>query len=133
MAVSSDAPVIDAVYKLAEYAGKPKMKLSESKSTLPGRKQVFRERAGNQNVRDTIGLRGESVTGAPLLSKVMENGRRRHSPEHLDACRERCRVELEYLPEGLLRLTTAADPYRVELSPGLIQLRDDLFRVTKPS
>ncbi len=131
MAVSSDAPVIDAVYKLAEYAGKPKMKLSESKSTLPGRKQVFREKAGGKNARDTIGLRGEEVAGTALLSKVMENGRRLHPPESLDSCRERCRQDLSGLPESLLSLTTAVPPYPVGLSPALTRLRDDFFQVTK--
>ena len=124
MAVSSDAPVIDAVYKLAEYAGKPKMKLSESKATLPGRKQVFREQAGGKSVRDTIGLHGENVAGTPLLSKVVEDGRRVHPPERLESCRERCRAELASLPEALLSLKKAATPYPIELSPELIRLRE---------
>src|SRR6185503_15655273 len=41
LATSSDVPVLDTAYKLVEYAGRPKMKLSESKATLPGRKQIF--------------------------------------------------------------------------------------------
>ena len=36
LASSSDVPVLDMVYKLTQYAGQPKMKFSESKSTLPG-------------------------------------------------------------------------------------------------
>src|SRR5690606_27151958 len=42
MGVSADHPYLDSAYKLAAYAGKPRMKLAPGKSTLPGRKQVFR-------------------------------------------------------------------------------------------
>lgn len=125
MAVSSDAPVFDAVYKLVEYAGHPKMKLSESKATLPGRKQIFREKAGGKAKRDVVGLAGESVPGEPLLTKVMENGRRVQPPEPLDVCRARCREEIASLPGELLSLSTAAPPYPVELSSGLTRLRDE--------
>ena len=39
---SIDAPSLDCAYKLQEYAGKPRRKLSEGKVTWPGRKQVWR-------------------------------------------------------------------------------------------
>src|SRR5262245_48296259 len=39
---SIDAPSLDCAYKLQEYAGRPKRKLSEGKITWPGRKQVWR-------------------------------------------------------------------------------------------
>ena len=42
MGVSEDAPAIDLAYKLTEYAGVGRRKLSPDKATLPGRKQVFR-------------------------------------------------------------------------------------------
>jgi nicotinate phosphoribosyltransferase len=42
LVVSADAPALDVAYKLNEYAGKPRLKTSEGKLTLPGRKQVFR-------------------------------------------------------------------------------------------
>jgi len=50
-------------YKLAEYAGRPTLKLSESKLTLPGRKQVFREKSSGKAVRDVIGLYEEKPAG----------------------------------------------------------------------
>src|SRR5436853_3349481 len=106
MATSSDAPVLDTAYKLAEYAGRPRIKLSESKSTLPGRKQVYRD-AG----RDVIGLREEAHAGRPLLLQVMRNGRRTLPRETLESCRNRCRAELNSLPEQLLSLMKAPSPY----------------------
>ena len=42
MGVSADAPCFDIAYKLTEYAGRGRMKLSARKSTMPGRKQVWR-------------------------------------------------------------------------------------------
>src|SRR6185437_4346308 len=39
---SIDAPSLDCAYKLQDYAGRPRRKLSEGKQTWPGRKQVWR-------------------------------------------------------------------------------------------
>ncbi len=47
LVVSADVPYLDCAYKLSEYAGEPKMKLSEHKVTFPGRKQIWR-------LKDTI-------------------------------------------------------------------------------
>ena len=82
MAVSSDAPFLDTAYKLVEYAGKPRRKLSTSKTNLPGRKQIFR-----QPDHDVIGLFDEGIAGSPLLVKVMEKGRRSSAALSLEACR----------------------------------------------
>lgn len=128
LGTSSDAPFLDTAYKLTEYAGKPKMKLSESKATLPGRKQIFREKVAGQAVRDVVGLMQETtVAGDPLLVKVMENGRRTRSREPLDVGRERCRTERDALPKELLSLEKAERAYPVELSPGLRQAQSTLL------
>jgi nicotinate phosphoribosyltransferase len=121
MATSSDAPVLDTAYKLAEYAGHPKLKLSESKTTLPGRKQVFRNPAG-----DTIGLQDEQIAGQPLLLRVMSGGKRAQPQESLQRCRERCRREMASLPRTLLSLMKADVPYQVDVSPELMRLKDQV-------
>ena len=126
MATSSDAPVLDTAYKLAEYAGRPTLKLSESKLTLPGRKQVFRETSSGKAVRDVIGLYDENLPGQRLLVRVMSHGRRLQPAESLGACRRRCAEELQGLPEKLLRLSKADSPYPVDLSPGLVRLRSTI-------
>ncbi|PYS18181.1 MAG: nicotinate phosphoribosyltransferase, partial [Acidobacteria bacterium] len=123
MATSSDAPVLDTAYKLVEYAGRPKLKLSESKSTLPGRKQILRQKTSGKAVRDVIGLRSEELSGEPLLIPVMSKGRRIQPAEPLDICRNRCCAELKSLPDELLSLSKADAPYPVELSAGLERLR----------
>jgi nicotinate phosphoribosyltransferase len=127
LATSSDAPVLDTAYKLAEYAGKAKMKLSESKATLPGRKQIFREKADGKAFRDVIGLMGEKyIAGEPLLVKVMENGRRVRPAEPMDAARARCEMQRDALPERLMSLTKADPAYPVALSPALTKLIGNL-------
>ncbi|HEY2382491.1 MAG TPA: nicotinate phosphoribosyltransferase [Terriglobia bacterium] len=123
LATSADVPVLDTAYKLVEYAGQAKMKLSESKATLPGRKQVYRERSGREMTRDIIGLADErNVPGEPLLHKVMENGRRTAPPEPLSQCRARCKADLDAIPARLHNLSKADPDYPVDLSPQLSQL-----------
>ena len=127
MASSFDVPVLDTVYKLTEYAGQPKMKFSESKSTLPGQKQVFRERSTHGLVRDVVGLVDETgIAGEPLLVKVMENGRRTEPAAALQSCRDRCRAEVEALPPHLLELSRTSPEYRAEVSSGLARTIDTI-------
>jgi len=120
LATSSDIPALDTAYKLTEYSGKPKMKLSEAKATLPGKKQVFRIRAAGRAVRDVIGLKSETgVPGDPLLIKVMERGRRTLAAESLEVCRARCRAERNSFSPEFLSLEKVDPAYPVELSDSL--------------
>ncbi len=103
--VSADAPYLDCVYKIQEYAGRPRRKRSAGKATWPGRKQVFREYdSGGRIVRDTIGLASESLPGTPLLTPVMRQGRRLPQPS-LEQARQFAGRELATLPEHCLGLT----------------------------
>jgi nicotinate phosphoribosyltransferase len=62
MGVSGDAPALDMAYKLVEYAGRPRLKLSSKKVSLPGKKQAFRVMdTEGQCARDVLGLREESL------------------------------------------------------------------------
>ncbi len=69
LVTSSDAPTLGGVYKLVELEGRPVMKTSRGKLTLPGRHQVFRD-----DLRDVIGLVGEALPGERLLQPVMRDG-----------------------------------------------------------
>jgi len=75
MATSADQPYADAVYKLCEYSGTPRMKLSSGKSNLPGKKQVYRVNNGI-STKDLIACREEEPEQlmTPLLRKMVENG-----------------------------------------------------------
>ncbi|MGY3684444.1 putative nicotinate phosphoribosyltransferase [Streptomyces sp. TE33382] len=64
---ASDAPYLDAAYKLVEYDGRPVMKLSSAKVTAPGSKQVFRGpglRDGPVAPRPTASTRLTALTTA---------------------------------------------------------------------
>lgn len=77
MGVSADAPYFDMAYKLVKYGGRPVMKLSPEKVSLPSEKQVFRFSTPTGKLRrDVLGLRDERLKdGKPLLKKVMTKGK----------------------------------------------------------
>jgi nicotinate phosphoribosyltransferase len=112
MVVSADAPALDVAYKLAEYKGQPRLKTSEGKLSMPGRKQVFRAR----NVQggfygDIISLADEGATTVarefkpapsevtPLLTRQFSGGRRLASRPGLSESRERFLDELGRLEQ----------------------------------
>ena len=122
--VSADAPAADAVYKLVEYDGRPVMKLSEGKETLPGAKQVFRfTDANGRYARDVITPAGDAEPGgAPLLVEVMREGERTAAAPPLDDLRLRLVREIERLP-ARHRALRSPGPYRVESSARMEELR----------
>jgi nicotinate phosphoribosyltransferase len=125
MGVSSDAPSLDIAYKLTEYDGQGRLKLSPGKPILPGRKQVFRVEEGGTAVRDVVARADEAGHGRPLLVKMMEGGRRLPAGyADLEVARERARDELARLPERILALEDANPPFPVEVSRALALARD---------
>ena len=116
---SEDAPALEAVYKLAAYGGAGRLKLSQGKWSLPGRKQVFRQSEGPAPA-DVIGLAGESLPGEPLLRPVMRDGTPLTDPARgLLAARDRARQQREGLPDPIRGLAPATTPYSVSVSPAL--------------
>ena len=120
MGVSEDAPHFDSAYKLTEYAGRSRMKLSPNKSVLPGRKQVFRSEENGTATRDTIARYGERLAGRPLLMPVMRHGQRLPvGSGSLHTARDRAAAEIAALPANLRSLTQAQPPYPVDTSTTL--------------
>lgn len=141
LGVSADAPYLDCAYKLVEYAGEGRMKLSPKKETLPGRKQVFRLSQGGEDVADVLGRAGEDpreleragvevagrLEARPLLVPVMTAGRRVGAGRSsLEEARTRARAELARLPERVRALAPAEPPYPVHLSAALAAERERL-------
>ncbi len=127
---SDDAPTFDAVYKLVAYDGEGRMKHSPGKETLPGRKQVFRQRLpSGAAARDLIARSDERHAGDPLLVPVMRGGRRLPAgAEPLERARERARSELGRLPAHVRGLGAAEPPYDVAVSEAL---RSDAARLRR--
>ena len=121
--VSADAPWSDMAYKLVCYDGRPVMKLSTGKVSLPGAKQVFRlYDSGGHFAQDVIGMREESIdSGTPLLAPVMAEGRRTGAAPALEEVRERFREDFGRLDE---RFKALRNPplYPVEVSARLERL-----------
>ncbi|HUE86098.1 MAG TPA: nicotinate phosphoribosyltransferase [Vicinamibacterales bacterium] len=128
MGVSRDAPSLEIIYKLVEYAGQGRLKLSPGKSSLPGRKQIFRVEAQGVAEYDVLASHDEMSTGRPLLQPVMRGGVRTTGRVSLDAARTHARAELERLPAMLRALEPAPAPYLVQISHALARSRDALSR-----
>jgi len=130
LGVSADAPTLDMVYKLVEYDGRGRTKLSADKRVLGGRKQVFRGKTG-----DVIAKADEHHAGRGLIVPVMRSGRR-VLDETLEVIRDRARREIAALPERCRGLGPIDPPYPVEVSSALGQdqerLTDELTKRSLP-
>lgn len=142
---------LGGVYKLVEIDGKPTLKITGdiAKSTLPGRKKVFRYlEPGGGFIQDVVSLHDEEIEGGDMVfdpanplhhtilptdgrmtelrGVVMAGGRRLAPCEPIDSMAERCREELSRLPSGCLRLINP-HRYKVSISERLNCLRSDLI------
>ena len=123
LVTASDAPFLDAVYKLQEYAGKPRRKRSPGKATWPGRKRVYRHYRGEGLLdHDVVTLEGDVQPGNPLLQLVMRGGRRVNASPGIETLRAYAKAQLASLPQHLRELHSSAEPYRVEIAPALRDL-----------
>jgi nicotinate phosphoribosyltransferase len=115
LAVMEDASHLDMAYKLVEYAGQGRLKLSTSKVLHPGRKQVFRRMENGRMIGDVIGRFDEQLPGEPLLRPVMRHGVPTARID-LEDSRRRLKCELARLPSHLRALETSITPYSVSFS-----------------
>ncbi len=146
---------LGGVYKLVEFAGEPRMKVTSDpvKSTLPGRKRWLRAKAGDGRfVMDVLDLDDDNgnpfATGqiaydpsnpqrckmvAPesqvvdCRSVVMEKGQILQPAPSLMEMADYCANQLQSLPEGSLRLINP-HVYKVGVSKRLLDLREKLRR-----
>ena len=131
---SADAPYTDFVYKLVEYDGKPIVKLSEDKQSLPGPKQVYR-------IRDTCGKFNRDVIthadhpicnekASVLLTQVMEGGVTIEALADLRTVRDYHRTRLESLPPDVRGPAPKAS-YRVDTSDHLRNMAEQTTNALK--
>lgn len=139
---------LDGVYKLAEYDGAPKLKLSETiaKVTLPGNKSVMRLLkpdgcfAGGDLIQLTDGPAGAEMRHPyepnqrlglapfrlePLLQPVMQAGKRKAARQSLGDIAAYVQERLNLLPAEYKRFQFP-HTYKVGLSQQLYDLRNDL-------
>ncbi len=128
---SDDAPSADYTYKLAEYAGRPRLKTSAGKLSLPGRKQVYRAvDAAGKIYADLVAVADESAQTVarefrpapanvvPMLATQLDGGRRAMPRPTLLESRERALGGLESLSERGRALRRPAE-YPVKLTAAM--------------
>jgi nicotinate phosphoribosyltransferase len=118
MSVSGDAPSLDIAYKLVEFDGRGRMKLSPGKRSLPGRKQVFRGFRDGVAAFDVIARHDETSSGVALLREVMRAGEPVGDAPSLEQIRAHAHEAIAALPAGC-RALSPASPYPVMISAGL--------------
>ncbi len=101
---SSDAPYFDIAYKLVEYEGKPKQKLSPGKATFPYKRQILRhyDESGIMAYDEVVRYADKG-----LIEKVVENGNILKNLPSLKDIREYVKYQISHLPEPLKSLEKA--------------------------
>ncbi|MGC8471375.1 MAG: nicotinate phosphoribosyltransferase [Acidimicrobiales bacterium] len=124
LGTAADAPYVDSVYKLVEVAGRPVMKLSTAKETLPGAKQVWRAKDRDDVLarRDEPALRGAEA----LLQSAMRHGRRLRPRSSITEARDRISRDLSWLPDAAKAIRTP-----VASVPSLSDTLRDLVGATR--
>lgn len=124
LGVSYDAPSLDSAYKIVDVDGRPTMKLSADKISLPGAKQLWR---GTSIADDLLSTRDEEgPSGAtPLLELVMRGGERIGPSRSIPAASAHLREDLARLPDDARRLRSPAT-LEVSISAALHALADEV-------
>lgn len=140
---------LDGVYKLSEYNGEPRIKLSENiiKISLPYKKQVYRMIDENgmfygadavamfsegkiEQMEDTFDmtkrLNIHAFVHEPLLEKVMENGEKTVPSRTVQAIAAYSKSRLEKLPKEFKRFQNP-HTYKIGISADLKTARDKLI------
>ena len=125
--VSADAPYVDIVYKMVRFNARDVRKLSPGKSTLAGKKQVFRRSdQEGRYTEDIIGLRDESIEGGrPLLEKVMADGKILRPPPSLQATQAKFKESFILLNDRYKSIKDH-NAYPVKLSRRLEELQKNV-------
>lgn len=139
---------LDGVYKLSEYNGDPRIKLSENiiKVSLPSKKQVYRmiDQNGMFYGADVIGLSSEekitkmlhpfdsnksmelqNFDSEALLNEVMRNGKSTIEMKTVAEIAKYTKARLALLPDEYKRFQNP-HIYKIGLSPNLKNVRDRL-------
>jgi nicotinate phosphoribosyltransferase len=121
LTTSGDAPALDCAYKLQEYDGIPRRKLSSGKVNWPGPKHVWRQFADDGTMAsDLVAPAGERRSGVSLLVPVMRAGKRVGMPGSLAQIRANAKTNIAQLPHRLASLESMT--YPVEIDPALQRL-----------
>lgn len=102
---SADSPYLDIAYKLVEYEGKPKFKLSPGKQTFPYKRQVVRHYEGDVMCCDEVVIYREGG----LVELVCREGSLTKPLPSLSEIRETFMEELSRMPQWLKSMRREKD------------------------
>lgn len=119
MITAKPVAAIAGVYKLVEDNGGAKIKLSDGKRNLPGKKQIYREVGEDGKYKgDILGLEEEQFGGNLLLEPVVKDGIRIRARPTLAETRKYCLDEVAKLPDYLKKVKVTQQ-YEIQLTPAL--------------
>ncbi|MFX0144498.1 MAG: nicotinate phosphoribosyltransferase [Candidatus Hodarchaeota archaeon] len=128
LATSRDDPTIAGVYKLVEYNGIPRIKISEEKVTYPGKKQVFRIYDKNgMFMEDVLSLENEPSpsNSEPLLIPIMKDGKLIAKLPNIDKIQKFYLDNIKKLPAPYKKLEEV-DIFKLKISEKLQNLIESL-------
>jgi nicotinate phosphoribosyltransferase len=125
MITSKPVAALSGVYKLVEDNHGPRIKLSESKKTYPGRKQVYRVMKDDFYLYDVLELEDSCSEGFPLLSHAIKSGKMIRKVLSLGEIREYCIGCVSKLSDNVKKVYVKK-PYELKIGPKLGKLTDEM-------
>jgi len=130
LTTSRDDPTIAGVYKLIEYNGRPKIKISEEKLTYPGKKQIYR-------IYNELGVFKEDIlmldddeapqNSEALLIPIMEKGNLISKIPQLKEIQQYYLKNIKKLP-GEYKTLDENHVFKLKISKKLKELTNSLTR-----
>jgi nicotinate phosphoribosyltransferase len=127
MITAKPVAALSGVYKLVEDNLGPRIKLSESKRTYPGRKQVYRVMEGDKYLYDVLDLEGEHSDGQPLLTEAVRNGKMVRQALPIDEVRTYSLDCVSMLPCQVKKVYVEK-PYQLRIGSELHKLTESLVK-----
>ena len=126
MITAKPVSALSGVYKLVEDNLGPRIKLSENKRTIPGRKQVYRVMDKDEGyLYDVLELEGGYHEGNPLLEQVVRGGRKIRETVPLEEVRDYCLDCVARLPLEA-KMVRVTKPYQLKIGSELFRLTEKL-------
>jgi nicotinate phosphoribosyltransferase len=126
MITARPVSALSGVYKLVEDVLGPRIKLSEDKKTIPGRKQVYRVMDGDGGyLYDVLELEDEYHEGVPLLGQVVSAGKKMREAVPLKQVRDYCLDCVARLPVEAKKVRVTKQ-YQLQIGKELLKLTEEL-------
>jgi nicotinate phosphoribosyltransferase len=129
MITAKPVSALSGVYKLVEDNYGPRIKLSDSKRTHPGKKQLCRVTSEDgEYIHDVLQLDDEPDLGTPLLQPAVVEGKRVRKVRALQEIREYSIGCIAKLPSECRKIV-GAKPYQLIVSERLRSLTEELTKL----